>query len=104
VLQPTPQRAGGAIGVVRPYREDVDDRSAVETTAGTGQTGQPPGDDGVGGDPLRPSERARYETDDSRDTETVAAGPSSRPGIAIGLILLAVFLAILVWAIVAGLR
>jgi hypothetical protein len=82
----------------------VDDRSAVESTARTGETGQPPGDDGVGGDPLRPSERTTYQTDNSRDTETVAAGLSSRPGIAIGLILLALFLAILIWAVVSGLR
>jgi hypothetical protein len=86
------------------YGLRVDDRSAVESTARTGPTGQPPGDDGVGGDPLRPSERASYETDNSRDTETVAAGPSSRPGIAIGLILLAVFFAILIWAVITGLR
>lgn len=80
------------------------DRSATEETARTGATGQPPGDDGVGGDPLRPSERPDYGTDTTDDAETVAAGPSSRPGIVVAVVLLAVFLAILAWAVVAGPR
>jgi hypothetical protein len=78
-------------------------RSESEETARPAPTGQPPGDDGVGGGPLRPSERRTYDTDATADVETVSA-PSSRPGIAVGLVVLAIFLAILVWAVVTGLR
>ncbi|HET7026939.1 MAG TPA: hypothetical protein VFI28_04540 [Candidatus Limnocylindrales bacterium] len=88
-----------------------DDRSATEETAAetTGaiarrdRAGEPPDEGGLGGGPLRPSERSTYGTDDRHDVETAAA-PSSTPGIVVGLVLLAIFLAILAWAVVTGLR
>lgn len=82
----------------------VNDRSAAEETAGSAPTGQPPGDEGVGGGPLRPSEKDTYETEATEDAETVSAPPSSRPGIVVGLVVLAIFLAILAWAVVTALR
>jgi hypothetical protein len=84
-------------------RHRDDDRSAVEETASTGPTGQPPGVDGLGADPLRPSERD--EATEPPDGEaTVTEGPSSPPWVSIALALLAIFIAILLWAVLVGAR
>jgi hypothetical protein len=82
------------------------DRSAIEETAGDRpiQPGEPPANDGVGSDPVRPSERSTYGSDSTGGEESVAAEPSSPPGVAIGVLLLVLFVAILAWAVIAGLR
>lgn len=82
------------------------DRSAIEETASSApnQPGAPPAGEGIGSAPIRPSERSTYDTDEAGDEASVLAGPSSRPGIALGIGLLVLFLAILVWAVVTGLR
>ncbi|HEY3524054.1 MAG TPA: hypothetical protein VGK63_10135, partial [Candidatus Limnocylindrales bacterium] len=76
--------------------------SAVEETATGEPTGQPPGAGGIGSDPIRPSERRDYETEPAGDESSVTAPPSSPPWIAIGLALLAIFIAILLWAVLVG--
>jgi hypothetical protein len=79
------------------------DRSAVEETASTGQTGQPPGVGGLGADPLRPSERDDEETEPRGGESSVTEAPSSPPWVSIGLALLAIFIAIVLWVVlVAG--
>jgi hypothetical protein len=78
--------------------------SASEETATTGATGQPPDEGGLGGQPIRPSERTTYGTDQVSDVETADAPASSPPGVVIGLVLLGVFVAILVWAVVTAVR
>jgi hypothetical protein len=86
-------------------RQRGDDRSAAEETAAPGAPGQPPDGAGIGGDPLRPDERSTYDTDDATGGESsVRAAPSSPPGIVIGLVLLAIFIAILAWAVITGIR
>jgi hypothetical protein len=85
--------------------QPTDDRSAAEETAAAGPAGQPPDDGGIGGNPLRPNERSTYDTDDDAGGESsVRAGPSSPPGIVIALVLLAIFVAILGWAVISGIR
>lgn len=86
--------------------EEGDHGSAVEETADSAAdpSGQPPAVEGVGSDPVRPGERPVYETEPAGGEESVTAAPSSPPGVAIGMLLLIVFVAILVWAVIAGLR
>jgi hypothetical protein len=70
-----------------------------------GGVGDPVQVDGVGDAPLRPDEYETYRTDPNPERErmaepdTAAAARESRPWIAIGLVLLAIFVAILVWAV-----
>jgi hypothetical protein len=61
--------------------------------------------DGVGDSPLRPDERDTYRTDPAAgdgasDREGVTPAAEPRPWIAIALVLLVVFLAILAWAVI----
>jgi hypothetical protein len=67
--------------------------------------GRTPGDgDGVGDAPLRPEERPAYRTDPtagdgSGDAAGVTPGAEPRPWVAVGIVLLIAFLAILAWAV-----
>jgi hypothetical protein len=68
--------------------------------------GRTPDDgDGVGDAPLRPDERPAYRTDPtagdgSTDAGGVTPAAEPRPWVAIGMVLLIAFLAILAWAVV----
>jgi len=81
-----------------------DDRSAVEETATTGRPGEPPPEGGIGSDPLRPSERETYGTGEAGGEGSVEARSSSPPGIVVALVLLAIFLVILAWAVLVAFR
>jgi hypothetical protein len=70
-----------------------------------GGIGEPVQAEGIGDTPLSPEERPTYRTDPSAGdastvTDGVSPGAEPRPWIAIGVVLLVVFLAILAWAIV----
>jgi hypothetical protein len=71
-----------------------------------GGIGEPIQADGIGDSPLRPEERETYRTEPNPEEErmpepeTAAAVRESRPWIAVGIVLLVIFLAILAWAVV----
>jgi hypothetical protein len=81
------------------------DQSGRRATGEGGGIGEPVQEEGIGDTPLRPEERPAYRTDQSAgDASTVTDGVSPaaepRPWIAVGVVLLVVFLAILAWAVV----
>lgn len=65
------------------------------------------GDGGVGNDPLLPGERETYGTDatagDGSEDAIPPGGTDARGWFAVGLVLLVIFIAILVWAVLAPL-
>ena len=56
---------------------------------------------GVGNNPLRPEERDAYRTDPAAGVDSEPTGPmgDSRGWLVIGLVLLAVFIVLLAWAV-----
>ena len=81
------------------------DEPGRRRTGEDGGFGEPVQTEGIGDTPLRPDERRTYGTDPSAgDASTVTDGVSPaaepRPWIAVGIVLLVVFVAILVWAVV----
>jgi hypothetical protein len=81
------------------------DESGRRAAGQRGSIGEPVQAEGIGDSPLRPEERPTYRTDPSAgDASTVTDGVSPaaepRPWIAIGVVLLVVFVAILAFAVV----
>ncbi len=103
-MHPTESRSSRASELTDRAASELTDRAASEETATPGLTGQPPDVGGLGGQPLRPSERSTYGTDDATDVETADAPAPAQPGLVVGLVLLAIFGAILVWAVVIAVR
>jgi hypothetical protein len=60
---------------------------------------------GVGDDPLRPGEAETYRTDHSAASDSEATPPAadSRGWFVVGLVLLGIFVAILLWAVLVPL-